>query len=696
MNAKLISVALNTVIGNQAITGVGFQPDVIIGILMDLTAPAGAANHQFVVFGSKSSTRGITASYASEDSVSGLDTGATNYFNNNPGFRIINQDGTTLVSANLVSLDSDGATFNITTAPSSGYLLHLLCLRDDTAIQSAMSSFTVNTTPGNQDVTGLGFDSPDCVIFLQSFKRTPGGNGTGTGNLTIEGVIGFAAGGNQAAAYIFESHGSNPTNTKRGFRSDRCAHQEGQSSTILSLSYVQGITDGFRVNVVTAPGTAYTMTYIALKGISAKVINTISSTGTGQTGVTGAGFQPASIIGITSGVPVETVQDDARWSIGLATGPSERINISCAAIDNLMGPGTLSNVSEKLSNTSFLIDLAAAHGSPTDKNRWNVASVDSDGFTYDHEVADGAAIKMAFLFLGTSVASNQTILPTGIATGVAFGTPNVFIGSQAQTISPTGIPTSVAFGTPVVGQEKIVQPVGIKNGDYHEVELTGTFDDTAFDPQFTQYKVELINGPDPRSMFVPFGTPTAVFTPPVAPGDYLARWSLSNSDGSVLSNTQTYAITVGGVGHPTIVVGGGGGASLVQPSGIPSSESFGNPSVNLEVVPTGIPSSEAFGSPTLATGGLAVLPTGIPSDEAFGTPTILSDQLIFVVGIPSSEEFGVPQVTFEGAQVLNIVGIETSEQFGTVTVSVPTPAPEWPPITDPETVWTRIPPGREG
>lgn len=698
IKAKLISVALNTVTGNQAITGAGFAPEVAFGMIMDLTGFSGASGHQFNLFAFKSTTKGITSSFSSEDGVSGIDTGCTNYFNNNPGFRIINQDAVTLVSGTFVSFDSDGVTINIATAPPTGYLLHLLCLQDDTgnAIQSAMSSFNVNTTVGDQDVTGLGFDNPDCVIFLQSFKRTPGGNGTGSSNLTIEGCIGFAAGGNQAAAYIFEGHGSNPTNTKRGFRSDRCFHQEGQTSTIMSVSYVQGITDGFRINVASASGTVYVIEYIALKGLAAKVLNVVSSTTTGTTGVTGAGFSPSAIIGITAGTPVETVQDNARWSIGLATGPTARVDSSLASLDNLMGPGVPTNVSEKLSNVSLLTDLVANHGSPTDLNRWDLASVDSDGFTYDHEVADGSAGKLAFLLLGAAAATNQTVQPTGIASAEAFGTVNVFTGASAQTIVLTGIPSAEAFGVPIVSQIKIIQPTGIKSSDNRIVEAIGTFDDTAFDPQFTQYKVELVNGPDPRSMFAAFGTSIFTFTPEVAPGDYLVKLSLSNAAGTVLANTQTFPLTVGNVGKPTIFVGGGGGPTIIQVTGISSAESFGNVSLNMQLLPTGIASSEAFGSPTMVTGGLAILPTSIPSAEAFGVPTIRTDILIFPVPIPSAEAFGVPQLVLEGDQVLTLVGIETAEQFGTVTISIPVAPPTWPAITDPDTVWTRIPPGREG
>lgn len=691
IKSKLLSVALNTVTGNQAITGVGFQPDFIIGMASDMTATGGAANQNMCMFASKGSAQGLSSSWGMFDSQTS-NAGASNYINQStPMFRIYTGDAL-ILSANLVSIDADGLTINILTAPSAAYILHILAFQDDSAgaIQFVAGNIDCNTVVGNQDVTGLGFNSPDLVMFIQGYARTTAG-GAGSGNLSPNASIGFAAGGTQAAIAYYEQHGANPGNTKRAFRSDRCFHMEG-SSTLLSFSYVAGITDGFRINIATTAGATYRITYFALKGVSAKVLNVVSSTGTGPVAVMGAGFTPSATIALTVGTTVETLQDNARMGIGFATATA-RIGIAAASLDNILGS---SNVSEKYTNTAALIDLAANHGSPTDTNRWDVDSLDSDGLTYNHEVADGAATKLAFLVIGPASSSNQTLTPTGIASSAVFGTTNVFSGSQAQTISPIGIVSAAAFGVPVIGSAKILQPSGIKSSDSREVELTGTFDDVAFNSQFTQYKVELVNGPDPRSAFFAFGTSVFLFTPVVAPGDYLAKLSLSNSTGSVLANTVTFPITVTNFGKPAIVVGGGGGAHVLQPVGIASSESFGNVFVNMAIVPTGIASLAAFGTPTMALGGQSIIPAGIPSSEAFGTVDILNHQVLLPVAIPSSEEFGNTTVVFEGGQVINIQGIETSEAFGTTTMSIPVTPPTWPPIQDPHTVWTRIAPGKEG
>lgn len=61
-------------------------------------------------------------------------------------------------------------------------------------------------------------------------------------------------------------------------------------------------------------------------------------------------------------------------------------------------------------------------------------------------------------------ASPQTVTPTGIATGEAFGTATVTVAAppaQPQTVSPTGIATAAAAGTPVVSVAQAPQTVSL-------------------------------------------------------------------------------------------------------------------------------------------------------------------------------------------------------------------------------------------
>jgi hypothetical protein len=95
--------------------------------------------------------------------------------------------------------------------------------------------------------------------------------------------------------------------------------------------------------------------------------------------------------------------------------------------------------------------------------------------------------------------------------------------------------------------------------------------------------------------------------------------------------------------------------SVISPSGIPSEEAFGTPSLNLGVVtllPTSIASEEAVGVPTVIN-QLTLSPLGIESLEAFGNSVIqMLLQDILPLGTPSQEAFGSILVT--GGDVLAI------------------------------------------
>jgi hypothetical protein len=99
----------------------------------------------------------------------------------------------------------------------------------------------------------------------------------------------------------------------------------------------------------------------------------------------------------------------------------------------------------------------------------------------------------------------------------------------------------------------------------------------------------------------------------------------------------------------TPVTSAAGGAQTVSPTGIPTGEAFGSPTVTATppvqtVTPVGIPSGEQFGSPAIST-QVTVSPSGISSGEALGNPTISTDITVHPTGIPSGEAFGHPVIT---------------------------------------------------
>lgn len=153
----------------------------------------------------------------------------------------------------------------------------------------------------------------------------------------------------------------------------------------------------------------------------------------------------------------------------------------------------------------------------------------------------------------------------------------------------------------------------------------------------------------------------AIVTPPES-GTLLADEDTSfvytpDGDGAFTFTFQPYVNGVA-VGSPQEIDLLSGGAA-VFPSGIPSAEAFGTPTVtragSVVVLPTGIPSAEAFGTATVTRQGAAqIIVPGIPSAEAFGNPTVTTSSAasVFPSGIPSAEAFGSPYVEVGGGALI--------------------------------------------
>ena len=128
---------------------------------------------------------------------------------------------------------------------------------------------------------------------------------------------------------------------------------------------------------------------------------------------------------------------------------------------------------------------------------------------------------------------------------------------------------------------------------------------------------------------------------------------------------------------------------IVYPNSIVSGESFGSPTINLNISILGIGSQEAFGTPSIMhiidlTGngivslenfgfisiGLGIIPNSIVSSEAFGTPSIMHIIDLTGNGIVSLEAFGVPNILYDIFIDLTGNGIVSLEAFGSINIGM--------------------------
>lgn len=152
------------------------------------------------------------------------------------------------------------------------------------------------------------------------------------------------------------------------------------------------------------------------------------------------------------------------------------------------------------------------------------------------------------------------------------------------------------------------------------------------------------------------------------------QWMFVNS---TPLNLSLYALTGNAIGLAPTGIGSGEvvtipnvTASLLTAldlTGISSSESVGNPNLNLIVTatsPLGIPSEESFGTSNVKLMLQKLEVSGIPSEERVGGADVtLMLQTLEISGISSGETLGNPNVNT--IEVLTLSGITSGEAFGT-------------------------------
>jgi poly(beta-D-mannuronate) lyase len=294
-NAKVGSFATPTAGSstplNQDVTGVGFQPDIIFllgtnqpqstldtnnntGNSISFSAVKSSSEQALVVNGSR---HGLTTSDAAR------------YQRTDKCYAAISQsNATTLESeaAFVATLPNDGFRINWTTiSPSTVSTVFYLAIKGG-AWKVGNFNHPTGTTPGNQSITGVGFQ-PKGVIFASTAKPTTTSATAIESNVRLS--LGAASASNsQSVISCGERDGVAPTISARGGVPDntRCIYNivedaTAANSTISSAaSFVSndaGNGGGFTNNWVTLPADATARQILYVAAGSSQTSSTVSS-----------------------------------------------------------------------------------------------------------------------------------------------------------------------------------------------------------------------------------------------------------------------------------------------------------------------------------------------------------------------------------------------------------------------------------
>jgi hypothetical protein len=369
--------------GNQSVTGVGFQPKVVLFRynILAVDTSSGDSTIGFGV-GISSSDRRVSGDYSN----TGLSSSSHSAWNQT-SYVIYTPGGGS--RADFVSMDSDGFTINW--VASSQMSVQYLALGGDGLTNFKTGSANAKTTTGNQSYTGVGFQ-PTCLItWAGKFSTSPLDQST-NGN----GLFGFATSSSARGMVAWRNlNGSNPQVAKRRQSTQRIL---STTTTFTEADLVSFDSDGFTLNYTAAGGTADTFYYLALRGPQFKVSSFNQATTTGNQSLTGAGFTPKASIMISANDVSgnnDAAQAHARASFGWATGTSARASLWIGETDNV----SPTIASRNLDRTK-LLKLMTEGASPTVNAAADHVSFDSDGQTINWTTADGTARQILVLWIG--------------------------------------------------------------------------------------------------------------------------------------------------------------------------------------------------------------------------------------------------------------------------------------------------------
>lgn len=342
---KVGSFQLNTVTGNKSVTGLGFQPKLLIFFHTPDTVDIvnQTANHNWAM----GATDGTNQFALCTFSANGNSVGESAYGAHCLTNCIVGSiDSVTSWRATIVSMDGDGFTINQPTAPPVGVRVGYLAL-GGTLTGWQVGAFQAGTV-GSQSVTGLGFQPSGLLAFtagaIAQTTNPPNLNGNVSNSLAP--CFGFTDGVNQRSHGVWY-RGSSLTVKSRG--------RECRNDSLIAAPYLTtpSTTHAVWLSLSSFDANGFTFTnninngnrwvyYVTFAGAQTRVDNIFSPTGAGPFSISGLPFDPASILmastwqanynvfegfGVTGGAP------GALLSVGAATQPTEQITIGLTTKD---------------------------------------------------------------------------------------------------------------------------------------------------------------------------------------------------------------------------------------------------------------------------------------------------------------------------------------------------------------------------
>ncbi len=285
---------------------------------------------------------------------------------------------------------------------------------------SEAGSFTSRSTTG-VDTIDIGF-APKAMILTVSiapFSSTD----MAADNTNVQNVTVITDGTTTRSTAIFDDDAADPTDTQHAYSTSILA-VNGVGTTVLAgtITFV-GTTAEINWTTISGP---WSVGWWAIGGadVSGKVLS-FTKTGTGSVGITGAGFQPKALFGLSPmpAADAPSTAAQAQRMIAFADDVAAESGLGTASA-NAVGTSDSSRI---LANTNFFAMRAANNGAASVAS--SITSLDADGFTINFATLVTSPSYFAVLCLGgTGIIAAKFVTLTGNAT----------VGANTQTMG--GLP----------------------------------------------------------------------------------------------------------------------------------------------------------------------------------------------------------------------------------------------------------------
>ena len=277
VSAKVLGWTMRTTTGNRSVTGVGFQPNVVIHAHagFDFTAaPSASATAGGFGLGVMD-TDGDQWAYNlyTRDAVGTSDTQRGQQ--TNACIFAFNQTLAVQKKASWVSMDADGFTVNFSNATSNAASQVVSLALSGVNVKPGSFLKTTGGAPANQAITGVGFQ-PD-LVFLASFENTTQANPVAQARL----ALGASDGATSGSSAFFDTDASAYTNadaidkTSKVFvKVDNGTPAINAEANLASLG-----ADGFTLNWTTNDAVATEILYLSLARLDRTEVRLLSFAG---------------------------------------------------------------------------------------------------------------------------------------------------------------------------------------------------------------------------------------------------------------------------------------------------------------------------------------------------------------------------------------------------------------------------------